>query len=127
MGKVIVVFILNLFLSALLRLESKVIVAACMDASVIRKHGKFVTNSENSPNHTGVHTYRNNYFRLEPQKGRKKQAQNEDDNYFSHLSPFSSMTATYRWHFNMSCQWFVTQMRNRSFHIFCFVQFALGA
>jgi hypothetical protein len=32
----IVVFILCLFLSALLRLESKLIVAACMDASVIR-------------------------------------------------------------------------------------------
>jgi hypothetical protein len=36
MGKVIVVFILYLFLSALLRLESKLIVAACRDASVIR-------------------------------------------------------------------------------------------
>jgi hypothetical protein len=36
MGKVIVVFILYLFLSALLRLESKLIFAACVDASVIR-------------------------------------------------------------------------------------------
>jgi hypothetical protein len=36
MGKAIVVFILYKFLSALLRLESKLIVAACMDASVIR-------------------------------------------------------------------------------------------
>jgi hypothetical protein len=36
MGRVIVVFILYLFLSALLRLESKLIVAACRDASVIR-------------------------------------------------------------------------------------------
>jgi hypothetical protein len=36
MWKVIVVFILYLFLSALLRLESKLIVAACRDASVIR-------------------------------------------------------------------------------------------
>jgi hypothetical protein len=36
MGKVIVVIILVLFRSALLRLESKLIVAACRDASVIR-------------------------------------------------------------------------------------------
>jgi hypothetical protein len=36
MVKVIVVFISYLFLSALLMLESKLIVAACMDASVIR-------------------------------------------------------------------------------------------
>jgi hypothetical protein len=36
MGKVIVVFILDKFLSALLRLESKLIVTACWDASVIR-------------------------------------------------------------------------------------------
>jgi hypothetical protein len=36
MGKGIVVFILYKFLSAVLRLESKLIVAACMDASVIR-------------------------------------------------------------------------------------------
>jgi hypothetical protein len=36
MGKVIVVFILDKFLSALLRLEAKLIVAACRDASVIR-------------------------------------------------------------------------------------------
>jgi hypothetical protein len=36
MGKVIVVNILCQFLSALLRLESKLIVAACRDASVIR-------------------------------------------------------------------------------------------
>jgi hypothetical protein len=36
MGKVIVVFILVLFFSALLRLESKLIVASCRDASVIR-------------------------------------------------------------------------------------------
>jgi hypothetical protein len=36
MGKVIVVFILYLFLSALLRLESKLIVSAYLDASVIR-------------------------------------------------------------------------------------------
>jgi hypothetical protein len=35
MGKVIV-FILDKFLSALLRLEAKLIVAACRDASVIR-------------------------------------------------------------------------------------------
>jgi hypothetical protein len=46
MGKVIVVIILYVFLSALLRLESKLIVAACRDASVIR--GIFDTNSENS-------------------------------------------------------------------------------
>jgi hypothetical protein len=44
MGKVIVVIILYVFLSALLRLESKLIVAACRDASVIR--GIFGTNSE---------------------------------------------------------------------------------
>jgi hypothetical protein len=44
MGKVIVVIILYVFLSALLRLESKLIVAACRDASVIR--GIFHTNSE---------------------------------------------------------------------------------
>jgi hypothetical protein len=37
MGKGIVVFILYKFLSALLRLESKLIVAACRDASVIRE------------------------------------------------------------------------------------------
>jgi hypothetical protein len=36
MGKVLVVFILDKCLSALLRLESKLIVAACWDASVIR-------------------------------------------------------------------------------------------
>jgi hypothetical protein len=36
MGKGIIVFILDKFLSVLLRLESKLIVAACMDASVIR-------------------------------------------------------------------------------------------
>jgi hypothetical protein len=36
MGKGIVVLILVLFLSALFRLESKLIVAACRDASVIR-------------------------------------------------------------------------------------------
>jgi hypothetical protein len=36
MGKVIVVFILDKCLSALLRLESKLIVAACWDANVIR-------------------------------------------------------------------------------------------
>jgi hypothetical protein len=36
MGKDIVVIILGLFLSALLRLESKLIVAACSDASVKR-------------------------------------------------------------------------------------------
>jgi hypothetical protein len=36
MGKVIVVFILDKFLTALLRLESKLIVAACRDAIVIR-------------------------------------------------------------------------------------------
>jgi hypothetical protein len=36
MGKGIVVIILALFLSALLRLESKLIVAACRDASVIK-------------------------------------------------------------------------------------------
>jgi hypothetical protein len=36
MGKSIVVFILFKVLSALLRLESKLIVAACRDASVIR-------------------------------------------------------------------------------------------
>jgi hypothetical protein len=46
MGKVIAVIILYVFLSALLRLESKLIVAACRDASVIR--GIFDTNSENS-------------------------------------------------------------------------------
>jgi hypothetical protein len=44
MGKVIVVIILYVFLSALLRLESKLIVAACRDASVIM--GIFDTNSE---------------------------------------------------------------------------------
>jgi hypothetical protein len=38
MGKVLVVFILDKCLSALLRLESKLIVAACRDASVIRGH-----------------------------------------------------------------------------------------
>jgi hypothetical protein len=37
MGKGIVVIILVLFLSALLRLESKLIVAGCRDASVIRE------------------------------------------------------------------------------------------
>jgi hypothetical protein len=36
MGKVIVVIILYVFLSALLRPESKLIVAACRDASLIR-------------------------------------------------------------------------------------------
>jgi hypothetical protein len=36
MGKGIIVFILYKYLSALLRLESKLIVAACRDASVIR-------------------------------------------------------------------------------------------
>jgi hypothetical protein len=80
MGKVIVVFILDKFLiccrlcnkhiildkflSALLKLESKLIVAACRYAGVIRgirfELGKFVTNSENSPNHTGIPTCRNN-------------------------------------------------------------------
>jgi hypothetical protein len=44
MGKVIVVIILYVFLSALLRLESKLIVAACQDASVIREI--FDTNSD---------------------------------------------------------------------------------
>jgi hypothetical protein len=44
MGKVIVVIILYVFLSAPLRLESKLIVAACRDASVIRK--VFDTNAE---------------------------------------------------------------------------------
>jgi hypothetical protein len=68
MGKVIVVFILDKFHSALLRLESKLIVAACRDASVIRgifrvrnvRTRKNVRNSENSPNQTGVATCRNN-------------------------------------------------------------------
>jgi hypothetical protein len=75
MEKVIVVFILDKFLSALLRLESKLIVAACTDARVIRgifrvrnvrtrkiryELEKFVMNSENSPNHTGVPACRNN-------------------------------------------------------------------
>jgi hypothetical protein len=46
MGKVIVVIIWYIFLSVLLRLESKIIVAACRDSSVIR--GIFDTNSENS-------------------------------------------------------------------------------
>jgi hypothetical protein len=46
MGKVIVVIILYVFISAFLRLESKFIVAACRDASVIR--GIFDTNAENS-------------------------------------------------------------------------------
>jgi hypothetical protein len=64
MVKGIVVFILYKFLSALLRLESKLIVAACRDASVIR--GIF-----------RVRTLR--------QKGRKKLVQNQDDNTFSHL------------------------------------------
>jgi hypothetical protein len=55
MGKDIVVFILGLILSDLLRLESKLIVAACRDASVIRgifryELGKF----------SGVPTCRNN-------------------------------------------------------------------
>jgi hypothetical protein len=36
MGKGIVVFILYKYLSGILKLESKVIVAACRDASVIR-------------------------------------------------------------------------------------------
>jgi hypothetical protein len=36
MGKGIVVYILYLFLSALWRIESKLIIAACRDASVIR-------------------------------------------------------------------------------------------
>jgi hypothetical protein len=86
MGKVIVVFILYLFLSALLRLESKLIFAACVDASVIR----------------GIFRVRNVWTRKIPLitlaslhaatisldsslKSRKKQVQNEDDNYFSHL------------------------------------------
>jgi hypothetical protein len=56
MGKVIVVIILYLFLSALLRLESKLIVGTGLDASVIR--GIFDKNSE---------------------------LQNDDDNYFTHL------------------------------------------
>jgi hypothetical protein len=44
MGKGIVVIILVLFLSARLRLESKLIVAACRDASMIRgKFSEFVT------------------------------------------------------------------------------------
>jgi hypothetical protein len=38
MGKGIVVFNLDYFLSAFLRLESKLIVAACRDASVIREN-----------------------------------------------------------------------------------------
>jgi hypothetical protein len=74
MGKGIVAFIVGWFLSALLRLESELIVAECMDASVIRgsfrvrnartrkipyELGKFVTNSEKAPNHTGVPTCRN--------------------------------------------------------------------
>jgi hypothetical protein len=60
MGKVIVI-IFYIFLSALLRLESKLIVAACRDASVIR--GIFDTNSEFSPggggevkSNTGIYT-----------------------------------------------------------------------
>jgi hypothetical protein len=44
MGKVIVVFIFYVFISALLRLKSKIIVAACRDARVIREI--FDTNSE---------------------------------------------------------------------------------
>jgi hypothetical protein len=71
MGKGIVVIILVLFLSALLRLESKVIVAACEfvtyelgkplrtqinyvtnSENYVTNSGKYVTNSENSPNHT---------------------------------------------------------------------------
>jgi hypothetical protein len=45
MGKVIVVIILYVFISAFLRQESKkLIVAACRDASVIR--GIFDTNSD---------------------------------------------------------------------------------
>jgi hypothetical protein len=47
MVKGIVVIILVLFLSARLRLESKLIVAACRDASMIRgKFSEFVTFSE---------------------------------------------------------------------------------
>jgi hypothetical protein len=60
MGKVLVVFILDKCLSdsALLRLESKLIVAACWDASVIR----------------GIFRVRN-----------VRNFQNEDDKYYSHL------------------------------------------
>jgi hypothetical protein len=42
MGKVLVVFILDKSLSALLKPESKLIVAACRDASVIRGISEFV-------------------------------------------------------------------------------------
>jgi hypothetical protein len=63
MGNVIVVIILYVFLSALLRLESKLIVPACRDASVIR--GIFDTNSEFSEFVSKI--------------------QNDDDNYFTHL------------------------------------------
>jgi hypothetical protein len=60
MGKGIVVFILDKFLSALLRLESKLIVAACRDASVIRGiFSKFVTFFRvRTLRHTGVPTCR---------------------------------------------------------------------
>jgi hypothetical protein len=54
MGKVIVVIILYVFLSALLRLESKLLVAVCRDAIVIR--GIFDTNSENSGQHRSSQT-----------------------------------------------------------------------
>jgi hypothetical protein len=59
MGKVLVVSILDKCLSALLRLESKLIVAACRDASVIR----------------GI-------FRV---RTLRTLVQNEDYKYFSHL------------------------------------------
>jgi hypothetical protein len=60
MGKGIVVIILYLFLSALLRLESKLIVVACRDARVIR----------------GIFRVRN---------VRTRKIRNDDDNTFAHL------------------------------------------
>jgi hypothetical protein len=62
MGKVLVVFILDKCHSALLRLESKLIVAACWDASVNRgiirvRNVRIVRTRKNSPNHTGVHRH----------------------------------------------------------------------
>jgi redox-regulated HSP33 family molecular chaperone len=62
MGKLLVVFILDLCLSALLSLESKLIVAACWDASVIRA-----------------------IFRVRNVRNVRTLVQNEDDKYFSHL------------------------------------------
>jgi hypothetical protein len=70
MGKGIVVFILVLFLSALLRLESKLIVAAC--EFVTYELGKTLRTRKITlrtwkitlriyPNHTGIPTCRNNY------------------------------------------------------------------